>query len=35
MTIPRETLDEAEELARAAKPISRIVDILGVDYDEI
>ena len=35
MPIPQNILDKAEQMARAAKPISRIVDSLGVDYDEI
>ena len=35
MPIPQELLDKAEEMARAGKPISKIVKALQVDYDEL
>ena len=35
MPIAQELLDQAEEMARAAKPISKIRETLHVDYDEI
>ena len=35
MTIPQVILDKAEQMARAGKPISKIVESLGVDYDDI
>ena len=35
MPISQELLDQAEQMAKAAKPITRIAEILGVDYYEI
>ena len=35
MTIPQETLDEAEQMARAGKMISKIAYTLEVNYNEI
>ena len=35
MPISQELLDQAEEMAKAAKPITRIVETIGGDYDEI
>jgi len=35
MPISQELLDQAEQLARAGKPISKIQEVLQVDYDEI
>ena len=35
MPISQEKLDQAEQMARAAKPISKIQEILREDYDEL
>ncbi len=35
MTMPQELLDQAEQMARDGKPITKIQEILGGNYDEI